>query len=203
MAMALTSIVGMAAAGMTYALSTAQAGTEQRSEALQSARIATEMIGADVRKAALVTAGDSRTLSLWMGDSNNDKAVNPAELILIRYDADAKLVQRIRLVLAAGQLDGTLNADKTLQQVATVSCVESILGSAAYSDKLETAVLASDVRSFTWRLDQPAPNTRWVQVQMSVGAEKKGISVTHSALLRADMRRAVDNQASPPVLKLE
>ena len=74
MAISITTIIGLAVAGASMALSTAHAHSESRYGSIETARSAMRRIQSSLRAAALVTYvhSNGHKLGYWAGDENED-----------------------------------------------------------------------------------------------------------------------------------
>jgi hypothetical protein len=187
----ITAIIGLAVAGVSMALSTGHAQSEQYSEYVQSARMGVMRVGRELREASLVTAYDSNTLILWGGDANGDGDINTDELVSISYDASTRQIVKYQKVYPSYWPDwlvDLLNFDLDLDEVDNANSVESYL---KYGLLAESTVLATDVRSFDVTTGADAPVSRLVKVRLSVGDSDRALTVNTSMKLRADKTHRV------------
>lgn len=215
LAISLTAVIGLAVAGVAFGISHAQASTESLTDSIQSGRTGIMRVDAQVRKARLVLATDSNTLSLWMGDLNGDLKLNLDEIVQVTFSntgtntnavaSAPRGTLQLRQLNFAGVSDGTkaaLNVPKTLSDLSTTGKINALLNQTTYSSYLVTTTVATNVQSLSVVPDLAAPFARRVLLQVKLGGGDQQINLTDSAMMRADATGNVSLVASVPVLTL-
>lgn len=205
MAMAITAVVGLTVVTVTFALSNAQAHGGVRSDAIQSARAGMVRIEAVLRKCKLVTRGDGGSMVCWMGDRNDDGAINLDEIIVIRHLSESRLVELRQVSFPdalAPDIVTALNESRTLVEAADIAGVCSLMDQAIYDSYLVTAVLATEVEDLQVVPDAASPFSRLVLLRLTAGSPGRQITLTNSAVVRAPAVDSIRMVDGVPVLSL-
>lgn len=205
MAMAITAVVGLTVVTVTFALSNAQAHGGVRSDAIQSARAGMVRIEAVLRKCKLVTRGDGGSMVCWMGDRNDDGAINLDEIIVIRHLSESRLVELRQVSFPdalAPDIVTALNESRTLVEAADIAGVCSLMDQAIYDSYLVTAVLATEVEDLQVVPDAASPFSRLVLLRLTAGSPGRQITLTNSAVVRAPAVDSIKMVEGVPVLSL-
>ena len=205
MAMAITAVVGLAVVTVTFALSNAQAHAGVRSDAIQSARAGMVRIEAVLRKCKLVTGGDGGSMVCWMGDRNDDGAINLDEIIVIRHLSGSRVVELRQVSFPdtlAPDIVTALNQSRTLAGAANTAGVSSLMDQAIYNSYLMTVVLATEVEDLQIVPDAARPFSRLVLLRLTAGSAGRQITLTNSAVVRAPAVDSIEMVDGVPVLRL-
>lgn len=188
--LAITAVVGLAAATLSSGISSANGQTNALSQTVQSGRIGLMKIDGALRKAQLVTAAGSDNLTLWNGDANGDKQMNLDELVQIYYDQTDPNNHTVCSRQVSG-MSQALNVTFTLASANVSSNVTTTMNQAVYQPYRKITVLADHVSSFQVITDSAAPYTRLVEVKIGLGSGGQQLTLSDSAVLRADMTSQV------------
>jgi hypothetical protein len=181
-ALAVTSVVATAVAGVTMALSTAQAHAERYGQSTQCAYFALMQITRRIRASALVPSSDAATVVLWTGDSDGNGAINYDEIAVISYDPVAKEVRHSRVVIPEQQ-KSALNTKFGLRELTSAQNVQLLVQGSFFT---QTSVLATDVTAASFSVSPSPPLSRLVSVRLTVGAGNAAVTVDGAAALRSD-----------------
>ena len=100
-ALAISSMVGLAIVGVSAALSSAYAHSQDFYETVRAGRTGMLRIQHLFREAKLITATTDTSAVLWAKDTNEDGLIDLTELHLLTYDASRREVLRVRVKLPA------------------------------------------------------------------------------------------------------
>ena len=191
MAMFITSIIAAAVAGMSMVLSTANAHSEDRYMAIESARNAMRKIQLDFQKALLITAvsEDGSSLLYWVRDENENGKINLTELRLLRHESGEKQIRRYQVAFPdtwPQPLRDAQDTEFTLQSSLNLSTMASYVAGSTHS---VGRLLAVDVHDFEVSLppsSQAPPLATLVQIRHTVGQGEQALTLRSAASLRAD-----------------
>lgn len=203
LAISITAVIGLAAAGVAAALSSAHAQTSEMSQSIQSARTAMMRLQTLARKARLAPNCSGSQAVLWTGDGNCDGHINLAELVYVEYTPDDQMVRQWTVEFPADMALATrraLDVSVLLQQVVGAAYVRSLMSQAVYGSYLKKDILAVDVEDFSVQGEGPAPLTDVVRMSLSVGPANQRIALNNMVTLRSDVIDNVDMIDGAPVL---
>ena len=189
MGMFITSITGMAVAGVSMVLSTAYSHSENHYDAMESARSAMRRVQFSLQSAALVTAvsADGTKLAYWRGDENSDGQVNLLELRLLDYDSiSGQLVEhRIQFPeLWSEDKVASENKNKDLMDAVKMDKIEEwILG----SPYLTSLTYAAGVTKTVFSPSPAVPLSTLVSISAAFQTGDQVVTLNAAAALRADL----------------
>jgi len=182
-AMAVTSIIGVAVAGVAATISSANASAEDYGDSVTIVRMAVDRVNQEIRKSALVVCSDAQRIVLWTGDANNSGYVNYNELSVLKYDPSAGTLTRYRVVFDEPWQVDYYNYTFWLSELADPTTVESWVRCSSFC---RTTVLATGVTGFSGSLSPAPPLTKVVTLGVAVGEGNEAMAVESTASLRAD-----------------
>ncbi|MHC4982560.1 MAG: PilW family protein [Planctomycetota bacterium] len=182
-AMAMTSVIGLAVAGVAIALSVANAHGEDYDQSIQSSRVALMRIDNQVRASALIVSSDWRRFVLWTGDANGNGKINYNELAVISYDTYYDRLRQFQVVFGDACQEGCYNSVFWLRELSNAATVESWIRSSSFC---RTTILATDVTNFSFSLSPAPPLSKLVSVDLTVGQGPQALTASATASLRAD-----------------
>lgn len=194
LAMALTAVVGLAAAGVSAALSNGYAMSQGNYETLQAGRVTVGNLHRTIRSAKLVTMAGSEGLVVWAADPNGNDLINISELRVIELDqANARLFcHRVNLDgLDAGVRDA-LDAPVTL---ATAMAFQTIRSRVLSDVRCSTQSLADGVRSLTVSAIPACPQARTVSIEVLMSCQAVSQTLRSASTLRVDNTASVVRNA--------
>ena len=188
MAVTITAIIGLAAAGVSSVLSSAYAHGENHYGNVATARNAMRQIQDFARKAQLVTAvNNARTsVAYWMGDSNEDENLNLLEFRVLRYEAEIRQIIEYRVTFPEEWSQATIDAHNQTIQLGAASSISHMETKVVGSLYCEARVVAGDVSSFAVTLLPEAPSTKLVQIKFTAGSGDSSLTLRSAAALRGD-----------------
>ncbi len=181
---AVTSVIGLAVAGVTMALSTAHANNQQHSENLQAARVAAWRINRELRQCRLVTAADSSRIALWATDGNGNGRINLDEIRVVSYDATNGEIRIWRAEFPPGWPDwlkSWLNTEMDLSDLAYAPTVEVWLKNSWLS---QSTLLATGAAGFHCTVSPAAPLSTLARIEITVGDGDQAVTLGAAATLR-------------------
>jgi len=189
--MAVTVVIGGAVATLASALSSAHAATEAFHESLQTGRMSLRRVQAMVRRSKLILAVSSNAAVLWDGDANEDGKINPSEVVLLDYDAQARELREVARAypadLSAGLRDA-LEGPWTLDELLNTGSVTLRLTNDTYTTQ---HVLAEDVRAASFSADPKAPLARVLYIELRIGEGDSEVFLRSAAAPRAPVTERV------------
>lgn len=193
MGLFITSITGLAVAGVSMVVSTAYSNSEDHYDAMESARSAMRRLQFSLQGAALVTAvsPDGTKLAYWTGDENSDGQINLLELRVIERDSDSSELVEHRLEFpdswAAQKIDDE-NEDKSLQDAVQMSNIDQWI---TRSDYCSTSVYATGVDAISLAPSPQVPLATIVNINAAFRTGDYVVTLTGAASLRANMTNYV------------
>lgn len=191
LALSITAMIAVSAGGVSMALSTAYAQSQNSYENLQTLRSAMMKIQFDLNRAKLIVAVGERTMVYWKEDTNGDGRINLSELATIRYDEPQRRIDKHRVVFPESMdpmtrkaLDERVRLWSAINIPATVSMIE---GSAYHAAE----TIAEGVQAFAVSAAPPCPRAEVVTIKITVGNEVKSITINSAATMRAGRTRDV------------
>jgi cytochrome c-type biogenesis protein CcmE len=178
MAAVITTVIGVAVAGVAMSLSTNYSQNLDYYYNVQNARSATSYMRDCLRKAKLVTATSTNTIVLWL-DDNHDGQINSSE---VRYwGIVSGELQELKIVYPAGlqALDTTLS----LSQLTNAASALNLLRANAYKN---WSSLASNASNFTVGVEPAAPLATFVKLNLTCGSSSEAIALRTAVAMRAD-----------------
>ncbi len=186
LALMVTSLIALAAAGVTGALSTAHAQSQTTYENLRTLRSGISQIQHNLSRAKLVVSIDAKSVVCWMQDFNGDGKINLSELAQLRYDSQNRQVQWRRVVFPDNMDAGiraALDSPVTLNSASDSSTVDDLIGN---DIRHEVKILAEDIQEFRVRARPLPPMTKLVAITLVAGDGSQSFTIQSSASIRAD-----------------
>ena len=186
LALSITAITGLAAAGVSVALANAYERGQAHTESMHSARVVMSRITAMIRKAKLVAAASDDALVLWADDANLDGVINRDELSLLRYDDRNGRLEELKIILSDDmpyEIQVALNPEVSLSVAAQDPDATEVMLSRMPG--YATRVLATDVSELSFDVRPKAPMTTLVKIQSTHGQGDSSVSLSCAATLRA------------------
>lgn len=204
LAMVITSVIGLSIAGVSLALSDSYARSQDYYASLQCGRSTISQMQDTLRRARLITGATDQALIFWAQDEEGSDAgyINKAEIKLWVYDSANSQIRQCCIAYPASQ-KSLLNTRLTLSQVTVTPSTNCIATTDAYS---QWTVIATDVKDFHIRLDQAAPLTKCVMLDITIGGSTNAASAAtntrfqNAVRLRADATSLVTQQNGQYVL---
>ncbi len=178
MAAAITTVIGLAVAGVASALSQNYQQNRDYYSNVANARTGLSLMRESLLKAKLVPACSDNELVIWL-DSNGDGDIQTSE---VRYWAISNGdLQELRVVYPPQRqgMDSKLN----LSQITSTSAARNLLSANAYKD---TSPLANNATSFDVGVEPDAPQANFVKLNLCCGSGSTAISLRTAVQMRAD-----------------
>lgn len=194
--MAITVVIGGAVATLAAALSSAHAATENYHASLQTGRMSLRRVQGAVRTSKLILAVAPDTAVLWAGDANADGQINPSELLVLLYDAEAAELQELARQYPDGMgadVQAALEQSLPLNSLTNADATRSAASNDAH---VKRCVLAENVTSATFEAKPDGPLARVLYVEMQIGEGDHALTLRSAAAPRApctDRVRLTDN----------
>ena len=167
--LAIISVIGLSAAGVTLVLSESHAQTESKYNNTQAGRGALAVMQKYINEARLVTAVEGNSIVLWHRDRNEDGKINLSELVMLTHDRELHVIKKVRVMFPAGmdpQTRAALDYELPLFKLTeTIQVVEYIQRDSRSIEQ----VIVENVREFKAFADLPCPMTRMVRLYLIVG----------------------------------
>ena len=185
-ALAITSIIGLATAGAASFLSAGHAQTEAQYESLETARAALRQIQKSLRSACLVTCSvDDQALVYWRGDENGDGEIDLTELRVLQFDSTADTVELHWVSLPDGWpawYRDMMDKPMTLMEAQDPNRINANLMQSGFR---VSRTLASDVADFSISPVGTEPMATMVRMGITTGQEPRTIALRSAVALRA------------------
>jgi len=184
-AMLVMSIIAVAVAGMSMALSTAHEYSKDFYRHSQIARNGMRRIGRAVRQANLITATDSTSVAYWAEDTNGNGRINLTEMRLLTFQSRTGELAEYRVEFPAWWeewMKETEDAELSLSEVTTIGQVESLGDTFGWTGRL----WATELTDASFVASPSAPQTKVLQVQFTVGQGSRQVTLRSAAGPRID-----------------
>lgn len=163
--LAVSSMVLLAAAGLAFAVSHAWSASNTVSDVVSHGRGGLLVLSQRIRSARAVGYTDGTTMLVWREDDNGDGYPNQSELSI--FTLSNNTLTEGRFVFPANLSAGTRDANDA--RVTAANFISSTYVASLRTNAYHcTGTLAEYVSSLSWTLDQAVPQTRMVQVQLSL-----------------------------------
>jgi type II secretory pathway component PulJ len=205
-AVSITAVIGLSVAGLAVSLSHAQTRSDVMNDCIQSARTAMLGMEATIRRARLLTGADETRAVAWLGDANEDAAINLNELVLTHYRSGPGTIEQWQVVFPDGmspEMLAALNVARPLNEAGDIDGVLGLMSQPLYCDYLSQRVLATNVVDFRLATDAAAPLARLAMLRLTVGPADQRMKLTNAVRLRADAVECVEMIGDEPVLHLD
>lgn len=195
MSMAMMSMIGLSIAGLSVAMGNSYDASEGYYDALQNGRNTMLRIEATARKAKLITASTSNSVTFWAGDANGDGQINLDEIRTLQFSGGTIVETRVDFGNAWNK--AALNVTVALNNIKTVSSALSVQNSSTYR---VTSTLASDVTEFQVQVSPSAPLATRLDIRFTLGSGEQKLTLANTACLRANATAKVGQVGSTWVL---
>ena len=205
-AVSITAVIGLSVAGLAVSLSHAQTRSDVMNDCIQSARTAMLGMEATIRRARLLTGAEEERAVAWLGDANEDAAINLNELVLICHRSGPGTVEQWQVIFPDGMPPGrlaALNVARSLSEAGDVDGIRTLMSQPLYRHYLSQRVLATNVVDFRLATDAAAPFARLAALRLAVGPADQRLKLTNAVRLRADAVDCVEMIGDVPVLHLD
>ena len=185
LALTISAMVALAILGVSTALSSAYAHSQDFYETVQAGRNGMMRIQRMLREAKLVTAKTDTSLVLWAEDANGDDMIDLTEMRLLVYDPSTFEVLKVQVTLPEGLPDDVadlIDADVSLESAVNYSTVMSFMS----SPYAVSTVIATDVQEFHVRARTEPPLTDLVKIDMKIADGDRSLHLRSAVTLRAD-----------------
>jgi prepilin-type N-terminal cleavage/methylation domain-containing protein len=169
MSLVVMSVISLAVASLTMALTKAQEYSEDFYRHVQIARNSLRRIERDINKSKLITAGDSNTLVYWLDDANNNGDIELTELRLITTDVATGKVLLCRVEFPAGWPEAWKEIFDDSMTVPLATDLSSAITWVRRSAWAHEEELATEVSSFKFTASPSIPASEVLQIEMTVG----------------------------------
>lgn len=193
-ATAITSVIGLSAAGVTMAMSTAHAGSQANYANIQTGRSAMIRVQRELNRAKLITAMDDQEIVYWAEDANHDGQMTLSEMAVLEYDPETDALVRHEVVFPANMDPVTraaLDSSLTLGVMTLLGSADNAVVNNARSEK---TILAEGVTGFSAEPWPSSPMTKLVQLEMTFGSGTEQMVLRSAAALRASRTGYIDLQ---------
>lgn len=197
MAATITAIIGLSVAGVSMALSSAYANSQDYYESVQTARSSVLRMQQTIRCAKLVTTWGNGGLAVWAQDADLDGQIDTSEVTVWQYDSTKKELQEGRVEYSTDALRQAMDAHESLASLTTLSGAVAVVNRSAYK---QWRPLASNVQSFSVVGDLNNPKARLVTLQMTIGTGPGAMTLRSGVSLRADSTDRVQLSGNQYVL---
>lgn len=185
LALVITSIIGLAGAGVVFAVSHAQRRSDACAENLQAGRAGLGRMQSLIRCARLVTACDEQSLVLWVQDDQELGVINADEVVVLRYDEQAAQVTATQVRFPDSLGEATRTLLNTQLSVGSLTDADSSVACAGNANYRVERVVATDVQSLRFLVDEAPPNTWTVTIDAVFGAGEEGFALVTATSLRS------------------
>jgi len=191
LALAITTVIGLAVTGVAAAVSNLNQRAEAYYECLQNGRVAATKLETMLRPALLITAASGSNMVVWTNDTADVGKINVSEVAKIFLDTTTKQLMLRTTVypstLTAAQVTG-LDKPINLNDLVTVSVATS---APTYVQYDVVSVLAANVQSFAVYPDVPAPLTGLLKFKLVIGVAGQTVTQYGAVMLRAPSTSSV------------
>lgn len=185
-ALTITTMIGLAAGGVSMALSSAYEYGEDYHRSIQYSRAVMRRMHSVVSGSRLITAAGTTSMALWVSDANDNGVINITELLLVKYDSSGDQVSEYRIVFPSywpDELKNVLNFQVSLNWCTSITNVTNYLTGWYYSQE---TVLADEISGFSVSPSASGPMSKMVEFTIQAGAAGRTLTLTSAASLRAD-----------------
>ena len=185
LALAITTVIGLAVTGVAAAVSNLNQRAEAYFECLQNGRVAAAKLETMLRPALLITAASGSNMVVWTNDTADVGKINVSEVAKIFLDTTTKkLVLRTTVypsTLTASQITG-LDKPINLNDLVSASVATS---APTYVQYDVVSTLACNVQSFAVYPDVPGPLTRLLKFKLVISVGGQTVTQYGAVTLRA------------------
>lgn len=185
LAMAITAVIGLAATGVTLAVSNINEEAESYYEYLQSGRVAASRLERTLRSARLVTVAEDSKIVAWTRDRVDKGNINVSEVTKIYLNTNTKRLMLRRTVFPDSMDQATREALDVSVPLSDLTDPSVVHAESMYPQYDVTRVLARNVWEFTVYPDEPAPLTGTLKFRLVVGSYPQTVTRYGAVTLRA------------------
>lgn len=182
-AVAAVAVIGAAVTGLSFALSSAHAHSQDHYLHMQSAHNAAVRLRELIGSSVLITAADETTLVLWVGDKQLNGEINRNEMVLVEWNAAAGEIGTYRVNIGDYEWG---NYETPLAEFTDTASAEWEIK----NDSLVTYTpLAQGISQFAFSCEPATPLARRVDFQIVAGPpqpEERPAVLRSSAVLWHD-----------------
>ena len=186
----IASVIGLAVVGVSTALSTAYAHSQDYYQCIQSGRAGMRRVQSLLRKAKLIPAVSDDSLVIWREDATEDGKINLDEITVLEYDASARAVRRRQVVFPDSMQQAVrdaMNVEIPLYSLTSFSEAAGwIRGAYATSTEIVAGVESFEVSPMT-----APPLSRLIRIELVTQEGPKQIRLRSAVTLRADRVESV------------
>lgn len=183
-AISITAMIALSAAGVSMVLSRAYADSRQSYSSLQTARSVIMRIRREISQAKLITSVTPGTVVYWQADLNGDGQINISELAVIEFDSEQQLLLAHKVVFP-DSMDADTQAAfdvKVPLQNAVNSTVENLIRNNIRS---VSRILGTGITSFTATATPDCPRAQLLSVRIATGHGISAVIMQTAVAVRA------------------
>jgi hypothetical protein len=181
--LAITSLIGLAVAGASMALSTGYEHGEEYSDAVTSARVLTRHIQALVARAKLIAAVGNSSLVVW-DDADADGRLTESELVLIFQHQETREMLEYRIAFPDSWSEAMIDMMDSQVPLACAVDLYQAYALLAESPYLQVSVLDENTREFSTRTPYSGPINRRIEFTIVTGSEDRTFTIVSGAGMR-------------------
>lgn len=197
LSMSIMSVIGLAVAVLSAAISDGYIASDGYYDALQCGRNTMSRTEANARKAKLIVASSSTAVVFWIGDTNGDGLINLDEIKTITFNAAASEIDEVAVNFGNASNRAALNVNVPLSSLGTVAAALAVQQASTYC---VTTPLASNVGNVQVQVSPAAPLATRLDLQFTLGSGEQKLTLNNTAHLRADSTSHVGQNGSTWVL---
>lgn len=152
-----TSIIFAAVATLAYALGAANDATDNRAEKQAQVRYASLRISELIRHCKLICGTPGNDLTIWRADDNNDRKINPTELVYLEAGQERERLQLLEFSWS-GSWDLTISElkDVNTKSALILACTE------------RRTVMVPECSNVEFQFDALPPRSRFVNISFDL-----------------------------------
>jgi type II secretory pathway pseudopilin PulG len=200
LALAITTVIGLAVTGVAAAVSNFNERAETYYEYLQSGRVAAIRLQEMMRPALLITAASGDNMVVWTNNQTDPNNINVTEVTKVFLDASTGQLMQRTTVFPDSMSASTKTALDTSLALSTLTSASVATSEPIYAQYDVTRVLARNVQSFDVYPDVSAPLTRLLKFKLVVGADGQTVTQYGAVMLRAPSTAKVSGTTGNYVL---
>jgi type II secretory pathway pseudopilin PulG len=191
LALAITTVIGLAVTGVAAAVSNFNERAEAYYECLQCGRVAAGKLEAMMRPALLITAASGSNMVVWTDDHIEPGKINVSEVTKIFLDTTTRQLMLRTTVYPSTLTADTITALDTSLALSQLTSASVATSAPTYVQYDATRVLAANVQSFVVYPNVPAPLTRLVKFKLVVSVDGQTVTQYGAVALRAPSTSSV------------
>jgi Tfp pilus assembly protein PilV len=197
LSMSVMSVIGLAIAVLSAAISDGYIASDGYYDALQCGRNTMLRTEANARKAKLIVASSSTAVVFWAGDTNGDGLINLDEIKTVTFNAAAGELDEVAVNFGNAPNKAALNVNVPLSSLGTVSAALAVQQASTYC---VTTPLVTSVSNVQMQVSPAAPLATRLDLQFTLGSGEQKLTLNNTAHLRADSTSHVGQNGSTWVL---